>query len=117
MRQDCRRAIATTSSFALLPARKRGVVDRIARLARQLREQRGSPRVLEPLFARQPRRRRAFVEDVVVAGLTLPVLYAMAGRFELLAAAERVNGVHGFDEGVAIVEGDMELGSTDNAAT
>jgi hypothetical protein len=39
----------------------------------------------------------------------------MAGRFELLAAAERVDGVHGFDEGVAIVEGDLHFEPLDVA--
>ena len=33
----------------------------------------------------------------------------MTGRLELLGAAERIDGVHRFHEGVAIVEGDLHL--------
>src|SRR5262245_8589407 len=113
MRQGYRQAFATTSSFALLRARKRGVVDRIARLSWQLRQQRGSARVFERRLAWQPRRRRRFVEHVIAARLTLPVLDAMTGGFEFLAAAKRVNGVDGFHEGVAIVEGDLHLETLD----
>src|SRR6185503_21234718 len=109
MRQGRRSAAGTSSSFLLLPARKRGVVDRIARLPRQIWKQRGSARVLESRLARQPRRRRAFVEDVVVAGLALPVLDAMAGCFEILTAAERVDGIDRFDERVAIVKGHLHF--------
>src|SRR4051812_33455461 len=96
MRHRRRPATATSSSFALLAARKRGVVDRIARLPGQLRKERSSARVLESGLTRQPRRRRTFVEDVVVARLALPVLDAMAGRFEVLAAAERIDGTDRF---------------------
>src|SRR5262245_11443488 len=99
----------TSSSFALLSGRKRGVVDRISRLARQIRKERSPSRILEARFPRQPRRRRAFVEDVVVARLALPVLDTMAGRFELLAAAECIDGAHWFGERVPIVERDLHL--------
>src|SRR5688572_142394 len=93
----------------LLLRRKRGVVDRIARLPGQIRKERRAPRILEPRLARQPGRRPALVEDVVVARLALPVLNAVAGCLEFLCPPERVDRAHRLDERVTIVEGDLYL--------
>ncbi len=103
------------SLLLTLLARQRGVEDRIARLARQVREQRRAPRILEAFLARQLRSRRAVAEEVVAARLAFPVLDAMAGRFEFLRAAKRVDGADGFDERVLVVERDLDLEPLDAA--
>src|SRR5262249_56872583 len=72
-------------------SRQRGVVDRIPRLARQVRKKRRAPRIPEPFFAGQLRTRCAVLQKVVAARLTFPVLDAMAGGFEFLRATKRVD--------------------------
>src|SRR5205823_7329717 len=79
------------------------------------RKQRRAPYIPEPFLARQLRSRRAVAEKVVAARLAFPVLDSMAGRFEFLCAAKRVDGADGLDERELVVERDLNLEPLDAA--
>src|SRR5690606_39914280 len=93
-----------------LGRRQGGVVDRVSSLARQVREQRRAPCVLEAFLSGQPEARRAvLVEERVARQLALPVTNAIAGLLELRGVAERVDGVHRLHEREGAVERHLHL--------